>query len=108
MNSRKPPTKTIPPVISSPDKVPTSLQTPTINNKAKDILDTVFPTLSIFFPENFVTSTNAPTNITNPITNAAAFPRSGHVTPDSNFTTPTKSNKETDIFIIMVPALSMF
>ena len=84
------------------------LATITRATKAIDILSNIEPILFIFLPGIIEMVISKAMNPVSPNKPTAALPISAHSIPAMSFDTQTKSSNETDNFISITPALSMF
>ena len=84
------------------------LATITRATKAIDILSNIEPILLMFLPGIIEMVISKAMNPVSPNKPTAALPISVHSIPAMSFDTQTKSSNETDNFISITPALSMF
>ena len=108
VNIIKPSANAAPLSISSAESIPASLQTPTINPIAIAILAIMPPSLLTPFPLSLVTADNRPVNTMNTPMNATPLTRSSAERSPISLIAATININATDIFFIIIPALSIF
>ena len=95
-------------IISAGVSLFTSFITAMSNNIEIVSFKSIPPTLSIFLPDVFVTSTRMPTNKENAIRKATPLTISLTLNPPMSFTTATSIKRDIDILRSIFPALSIF